>query len=69
MDDIPQPLPINPTRFMDQLRVCIRSKQLAYKTEKTYCYWVHNFIRYHKYKHPEKMGDHEIDQFFKPLIN
>ena len=36
MDDIRPNLPDEPTRFMDQLRVFIRSKQLAYKTAKTY---------------------------------
>ena len=33
MNDIPIPLPQKPTRFMDQFRAFIRSKQLAYKTE------------------------------------
>jgi hypothetical protein len=34
MDDIRPNLPDEPTLFMDQLRVFIKSKQLAYKTEK-----------------------------------
>lgn len=36
MDDIPKPLPSEPRRFMDQFRLFIRSKGLAYRTEKTY---------------------------------
>jgi hypothetical protein len=47
MDDIPRNLPDKPTHFLDQLRAFIRSKQLAYKTENTYCIWVIDFIRYH----------------------
>jgi len=34
MDDIPKPFPANPSRFMNQLRAFMRSKQLAYKTKK-----------------------------------
>lgn len=33
MDDIPVPIPENPTCFMDELRYFIRSKNLAYRTE------------------------------------
>ncbi len=33
---LPDPL----IKFMDRLRVCMRSKQLAYKPEQTYCFWV-----------------------------
>ncbi|MGO1246331.1 MAG: phage integrase N-terminal SAM-like domain-containing protein [Oceanisphaera sp.] len=29
---------------MDQLRALIRSRNLAYKTEQTYCHWVKRFI-------------------------
>lgn len=40
MDDIPVPLPSTPTRFMDKFRAFIRARQLAYRTEKTYCLWL-----------------------------
>jgi hypothetical protein len=56
MDDIPRNLPDKPTHFMDQLRGFIRSKQLVYKTEKTYCTWVINFIRYHDMQHSKSLG-------------
>jgi len=32
ISDVPPKLPDNPTRFMDQLRALIRSRNLAYKT-------------------------------------
>ncbi len=67
MYDVRSPLPNQPTRFMDQLRVCIRSKQLAYKTEKTYCYWVLSFIRYHSKRHPKEMGAAEVDDYLSFL--
>lgn len=46
MDDIPVPLPAQPQRFMDRLRAFMRVRQLAYRTEKTYCTWILDFIRY-----------------------
>ena len=67
MDDIPIPLPQNPSRFMDQFRAFIRSKHMAYKTEQTYCRWVLQFVRFHNLKHPKEMGGAEIDQFLSSL--
>ena len=52
---------------MDQFRVFIRSQHLAYKTEKTYCRWVVDFIRFHKMKHPREMGPQEIDSYLSYL--
>jgi integron integrase len=52
---------------MDQFRAFIRSKHMAYKTEKTYCRWVLQFIRFHNLKHPKEMGGTEIDQFLSSL--
>lgn len=67
MDDIPHDLPNNPTRFMDQFRVFIRSKQLAYKTEKTYCMWVVDFIRFHNMQHPKDLGGSQLDEYLSHL--
>ena len=68
MEDIPKPLPAKPVRFIDQFRAFIRSKQLAYKTEQTYCRWVSRFIRFHKMKHPREMGSDEVDAFLSHLV-
>ena len=67
MDDIRPNLPDEPTRFMDQLRVFIRSKQLAYKTEKTYCTWIVDFIRYHNMQHPKNLGGIQLDEYLSFL--
>jgi integron integrase len=70
MDDIksiPCALPAKPTRFMDRLRVFIRSRNLAYRTEKTYCGWIKRFIRFHQMKHPEEMGGAHVEQFLHHL--
>jgi len=67
MDDVRNPIQPNPPRFMDQFRLFIRTRHLAYKTEKTYCYWVLAYIRFHQKKHPQHMGATEIEQFLEHL--
>lgn len=69
MDDIPLPLPANPTRLMDRLRAFMRARHLAYRTEKTYCTWILDFIRFHKRKHPEQLGAAEINAWLSYLAN
>lgn len=69
MDDIPTPLPAKPTRLMDRLRAFMRARHMAYRTEKTYCTWILDFIRYHKRKHPEQMGTDEVNAWLSHLAN
>ena len=52
---------------MDRFRLCIRARHMAYKTEKTYCYWVLCYIRFHNRKNPVDMGATEIEQFLEYL--
>jgi site-specific recombinase XerD len=65
--DVPPKLPENPTRFMDQLRSLIRSRNLAYKTEQTYCHWIKRFIRFHGMQHPSTCATKEVEQFLSHL--
>lgn len=67
MDDIRKPLPENRVRFMDHVRFHIRSRQMAYKTEKTYCKWIASYIRFHCYKHPQTLGASDVDAFLSSL--
>lgn len=67
MYDIPIPIPDKPTRFMDQLRHCIRSKRLAYRTEQTYCHWIAAYIRYHEMKHPSELAVEDVEAFLSYL--
>lgn len=69
MDDIPIPLPTHPSRFMDCFRAFIRSRHLAYKTEKTYCFWVKDFIRFNGMQRPEELGKTQVDEWLGYLAN
>ncbi|GGB48192.1 integron integrase [Oceanisphaera marina] len=67
MLDVPPKLPDKPVRFMDQLRALIRSRNLAYKTEQTYCHWIKRFIRFHGMRHPSTCSTTEVEQFLSHL--
>jgi integron integrase len=67
VDDIRTPIAARPARFLDQLRVLMRERQLAYPTEKTYLYWIRKYIRYHNRRHPGEMGAAEVDEFLSWL--
>lgn len=65
--DVPRPVSTNSNRFMDRLIVFIRSRGLAYRTEKTYCLWIRRFIRFHGYTQPEQMQPNDIEPFLTQL--
>ena len=67
INDIPVPVAAKPVRFLDQFRTFIRTRGMAYKTEKTYVAWVVQFIRFHNKRHPQEMGKPEVEQFLSYL--
>lgn len=67
INNIQPAIPEKPKRFMDKLRGSIRSKNLAYKTEQTYCFWIKKFIKYHNTRHPQEMGGEEVERFLQYL--
>lgn len=67
MDDVRIPIPEKPIKFMHQLRACIRSRNLAYKTETTYCQWIKRYIVYHNMQHPNDMDSQHVEQFLHHL--
>ena len=67
MDDIRPLVPPKPQRFMDCVRQDMRERGYAYQTEKTYCHWIKGFIRFHGKRHPESMGEDEINAYLSHL--
>ena len=68
MEDVRSPIKPDSHRFMDKLRLFIRARHLAYKTEKTYCYWIKQFIRFHGRRNPEHMGEVEVQAFLNHIV-
>lgn len=56
-----------PPRLMDQVRSKIRIKHYARSTEKTYVYWILQYIYFHGKRHPAEMGKPEIEAFLNHL--
>ena len=65
--DVPRPVSTTSDRFIDRLTVFIRSRGLAYRTEKTYCLWIKKFIRFRGYTHPDQMRPVDIEAFLTYL--
>ncbi|PQJ87528.1 integron integrase [Aliivibrio sifiae] len=64
------PLNLNPSsqRFTDQLRIFIRTRGLAYNTEKHYIYWISNFIRYKNYTSKDEIEAFDIPSYLEHLV-
>lgn len=69
MSDIPPPLPAKPVKFIDQLRACMRLRHLAYRTERAYCYWIVQFIRFHGKQHPRNLRADAVVAFLNHLAH
>lgn len=67
MEDVRIPLPASPTKFLDQLRVFIRTDGKSYSTENTYVYWVKQFILFNNKAHPKHLGNQEVEAFLTHL--
>ncbi|WP_084324492.1 phage integrase N-terminal SAM-like domain-containing protein [Marinospirillum insulare] len=46
--------------FLNSIRMDLRQKGYALKTEKTYLYWIKYFILFHKKQHPQNLGNLEM---------
>jgi integron integrase len=53
--------------FIESIRSEIRTRHYSLKTEKTYLYWCRYFIRFNNLKHPNVMGNAEIERFLNHL--
>lgn len=49
--------------FMEMVRGEIRLRGYSLRTEKSYLFWIKQFILFHQKRHPTEMGNSEIKQF------
>ena len=57
----------NKPRLLDQVRHAIRTKHYSIRTEESYTRWIKKFILFHNKKHPDEMGEKEINAFLTHL--
>lgn len=67
MDDVPVPVSPASLRFLDQLRLFMRARHMAWATEKTYVSWIRRYILFHGKRHPADMGAAEIETYLNHL--
>jgi hypothetical protein len=54
-------------KLLDLVRDKIRFKHYSYSTEKTYIFWIKQYIFFHNKKHPVHMGKNEIEEYLSSL--
>ena len=55
--------PKKPRKLLDQVRDVMRLKHYAFRTEQTYISWIKRFIFFHDKRHPNVMGESEVEAF------
>ena len=54
-------------KLTDQIRKAIRVKHYSYRTELSDIYWIKKFILFNNKRHPNEMGEQEINRFLTYL--
>ena len=53
--------------FMEMLRSEMRLRGNSLRTEKSYLYWIRQYIRFHNFIHPSEMGAEQVKSFLSWL--
>ena len=56
-----------PPKLLQRLAEATRVRNYSYRTEQAYVMWVRQYIKFHKLKHPEDMGEAEVARFLNFL--
>ena len=54
-------------RLLIQVRNALRSRHYSPRTEKTYIAWIKRYIYFHDIRHPDTLGENEINDFLTHL--
>jgi integron integrase len=57
----------HPTRLLDRVREALRARHYSIRTEEAYVGWIRRFVRFHGLRHPEAMGEAEVNRFLSHL--
>ncbi len=56
-------------RLLDRVRLSIRARHYSLRTEESYVGWVRRFVLFHGKRHPQTMGETDINAFLSDLAN
>ena len=54
-------------RLLDRVRLAVRARHYSLRTEEAYVAWVKRFVLFHGKRHPQTMGEGEINLFLSDL--
>ena len=57
------------SQFLNEVRQNIRMRGYSLRTEKTYTYWMADYIRYHHLKHPSELNAQHVVAYLSYLAN
>ena len=66
-NNVPPQTPPKPKKLEQRLAEAIRARGFALETEKAYWMWTRQFILHFDMRHPEEMGDAEVQEFLTHL--
>jgi integron integrase len=54
-------------RLLDRVREAVRARHYSLRTEEAYVGWTRRYVLFHKKRHPQEMGEVEINAFLSDL--
>jgi len=50
-------------RLLEAVRLAIRARFYSYRTEQTYVYWIRQYVRFHRMRHPQEMSEEHVGEY------
>ena len=60
--------PNRPPRLLDQITWCCRRRHYSPRTAQAYVYWARRYILFHGKRHPNSLGQKEVQRFLDSLV-
>src|SRR5688572_427631 len=54
-------------RLMEVVRRRLRERRFSARTQEAYVHWIRRYIRFHRRRHPNEMGEDEVAEFLSSL--
>ncbi|MFH1941283.1 MAG: phage integrase N-terminal SAM-like domain-containing protein [bacterium] len=58
---------VKKSKLLDQVRNALRTRHYSYSTEKTYLYWIKQYILFPGKQHPRTLDERHINAFLSHL--
>lgn len=62
-----EPIQSTPPRLLDRTSAVLRRHHYSLRTEEAYIGWIRRFVRFHGMRHPDELGEPEVEAFLTHL--